>query len=249
MSNALGRLITAFNPSKIGVLRTMLAATLVLFNASSPAADHGDSPLVRADPAADFGDVLAWMSPDASKLYLLASVVRNATADSRFSDAVQYVFHTRSSASFGATEADPVNVICTFEGADEQTISCWAGDESYVSGNADDPSGLSSDDGKIRVFAGLRNDAFYFNSKGFNATRTAVRDAAPSLSFDAAGCPTLDTATSNALVGLLTSTDGGPAQDAFGNANILVLALEVDKSIVTTGGPIVAVWGSTRVRP
>lgn len=226
-----------------------LMACVLALSPAARAADHADSPAVREDPAADFGDVLAWMSADANDLILLGSVIQNATPDSRFSDAVQYVFHTQSSAAYGDPAADEVNVICTFEGTDDQTIRCWAGNESFVTGDAGDPSGLVSDDGKLRVFAGLRNDAFFFNSSGFNATRAIVRDAAPNLSFDDAGCPEVDAATSAVLVEqLMTTADGGPAVDNFGNANILVIAIAVDKSVVTPGGPIVAVWGSTNRR-
>jgi hypothetical protein len=227
---------------------------LALAPCSAGAADHEDSPSVLADPSTDFGDVLAWMSPDAEKLNLLGSVVRRATSASRFSDAAQYVFHTTSRGAFDDSASQEVNVICQFDGTTQQTVSCWAGDDSYVTGDASDPDGLVSDDGRLRVFAGLRNDAFFFNSSGFNATRAAVRMAAPSLTFDAAGCPAVDSATSSALVDLLQSSvpagggDPGPAVDAFANANILVLALQVDKSIVTRNGPIVAVWGSTNRR-
>lgn len=208
------------------------------------AADHEDSPAVRADPSADFGDVIAWMSSDAQRLQLLATVVRRATAESRFSDAAVYVFHTQSHPAFGQPGAAPVDVSCTFEGTTTQTVTC-SGGGTTVSGNASDPAGIVSDDGRLRVFAGLRNDAFFFNSSGFNATRGAVINAASGLSFDAAGCPALDEATSNALVTTLMTTDGGPAVDAFGNANILVLAVTIDKSLVTAGGPIVSVYGST----
>ena len=66
----------------------------------SHAADHEDSPSVKTDPSTDFGDVMAWMSSDAQRVHLLASVVRHATGESRFSDAAVYVFHTRSSSAF-----------------------------------------------------------------------------------------------------------------------------------------------------
>ncbi len=233
--------------------RSMWAVVLVtgfLIGFSAPAgwaADHEDSPSVRTDPSTDFGDVIAWMSSDAARVNLLASVVRHATAESRFSDAAVYVFHTRSQPAFGGTPAAPVDVSCTFEGTTTQTVTCAAGGTT-VSGDASDPAGITSADGKLRVFAGLRNDAFFFNSSGFNATRGAVINAASSLSFDAAGCPALDEATSNALVTTLMSTDGGAAVDAFANANILVLAISADKSLVNAGGPIVSVWGSTNRR-
>jgi hypothetical protein len=237
-----------------GLIGGFALLVVFLFPGLSRGADHEDSPSVLADPTSDFGDVLAWMSPDADKLNLVGTVVRRATAESRFSDSVQYVFHTTSRSAFGEPASEEVNIICTFEGTDQQTVSCWAGDDSYVTGDASDPNGIVSDDGDLRVFAGLRNDAFFFNSSGFNATRAAVRMAAPSLTFDAAGCPAVDEATSDTLVTLLMSSvpsgggEPGPAVDAFANANILVLALQVDKSIVTGNGPIVSVWGSTNRR-
>jgi hypothetical protein len=221
-------------------------AALAMVAMTAHAADHEDSPGTRSDPSADFGDVIAWMSSDAQRLNLVATVVRRATAESRFSDAAVYVFRTQSAAAFGQPAAAPVDIYCTFEGTTTQTVTCSGGGSS-VTGDASDPAGISSDDGRLRVFAGLRNDAFFFNSSGFNATRGAVITAAPSLAFDAAGCPALDEATSNALVTTLMTTDGGAAVDAFGNANILVLAVAVDKTLVTGGGPIVSVWGSTHV--
>ena len=227
------------------VVARLLVVGCLLVPTLGGAADHEDSPAVRNDPSADFGDVIAWMSSDGERLNLLATVVRRATAESRFSDTAVYVFHTRSFPAFGqAPGAAEVTVACTFEGTDTQIVTCALGNTS-VSGDASDPAGIVSGNGNLRVFAGLRNDAFFFNSSGFNAVRGAVIQAAPSLSFDAAGCPALDEATSNTLVTTLMTTDGGEAVDAFGNANILVLAVSVDKDLVNAGGPIVAVWGSS----
>lgn len=230
-------------------VRCIIVSSVLTLAGPLLAADHEDSPAVRTDPTTDYGDVIAWMSSDASRLHLIGTVVRRATAASRFSDSAQYVFHTRSGQAYGDIEGPVVNIICNFEGVENQTISCWAGRESFVMGDASDPEGIISEDGRLRVFAGLRNDAFFFNANGFNATRGLVINAASSLTFDDAGCPQLDSATSNALVTQLqTLPDGSPAADAFGNANILTLAISVDKSIVTPDGPIVAVWGSTRQR-
>jgi hypothetical protein len=222
-----------------------LGLVLLLFGSTGYAADHEDSPVVKTDPSTDFGDVMGWMSSDAQRLQLTASVVRHATAESRFSDAAVYTFHTQSYPAFGQPAgAPPVDVSCTFEGTTTQTVTC-SGGGSTVSGNASDPDGIVSADGRLRVFAGRRNEAFFFNLSGFTATRGAVINAAPGLTFDAAGCPALDAATSTALVTTLMSTEGGPAVDTFQNANILLLALTVDKAIVTAGGPIVSVAVST----
>src|SRR5204863_2275662 len=78
------------------------------------AADHADGPAAKADPSADITDVFAWMSPNASRVYLIMDLVRNATAASKFSDSVQYVFHTTSKATFGAAASMEVDIICVF---------------------------------------------------------------------------------------------------------------------------------------
>jgi len=208
------------------------------------AADHADGPAASADPSADITDVFAWMSPDASKLYLVMDLVRNAAAASRFSDSVQYVFHTTSRANFGDPPGPEVDVICEFSAA--QKIQCWAGQRTYVTGDASGLDGIMSADRKMRVFAGLRDDPFFFNLAGFKETGRDVADAASGLTFDAAGCPQLDATTASALVTQLqTAPGGGPPVDNFAHFNVLSIAIALDKSLVTQNGPIVSVWGST----
>jgi hypothetical protein len=208
------------------------------------AADHADGPRASADPSADITDVFAWVSPNAARLNLVMDLVRNATPASRFSDSVQYVFHTTSRARFGATPSDEVDIVCTFNPA--QKIRCQAGGELVVAGDASGVNGIASANGKLRVFAGLRDDPFFFNLAGFRATARTVAGAASSLTFDAAGCPALDAATSAALVSQLRSAPGGgPPVDNFARFNVLAIVLSLDKSVVTKGGPIVTVWGST----
>lgn len=224
-----------------------IAVGMLLIGLSSRplcAADHADGPAAKADPSADITDVFAWMSADATKVYLVMDLVRNATAASKFSDSVQYVFHTTSRASFGAPASPEVDVICTFSTA--QKIQCWAGNAEYVTGDASNLNGITSADGKLKVFTGLRDDPFFFNLAGFQATGAAVAGAASSLTFDAAGCPALDQATATTLVTQLqTAAGGGPPIDNFAKFNVLAIVVALDKSIVTKNGPIVGVWGST----
>jgi hypothetical protein len=211
------------------------------------AADHADGPAASADPSADITDVFAWMSPDASRVNLVMDLVRNASAASKFSDSVQYVFHTTSRAKFGDPPAPEVDVLCEF--STSQMVQCWAGDRAYAAGDATRSTGITSRDGKLRVFTGLRNDPFFFNLDGFKATGKAVADAAAALTFDPAGCPQLDAATASALVTQLhTAPGGGPPIDNFAHFNVLAIALAVDKSLLTEGGPILSVWGSTNRR-
>src|SRR5690348_14138955 len=124
------------------------------------AADHIDGPRASADPAADITDVFTWMTADASKVIIAIDLTRNATTDSKFSDAVVYAARTVSSPAFGGTAAAPVDVFCTFSVG--QQVQCWVGDKAYVAGDASGPAGITSSDGKLRVFTGLRQDPFFF---------------------------------------------------------------------------------------
>jgi len=228
-----------------------LALTSLFSAPLAVAADHVDGPAVLTDPSADITDVYAWTSTDGTKVNLVLNVAPVASTSSRFSDVVKYVFHTSSCATYtapGGCTAAKEDIICTFDAA--QKVSCWVGTDDYVTGDASAVAGLSSVDGKLKVFTGLRDDPFFFNLDGFNAMRNTVIAAAPSLTFNVAGCPALSAGTSAVLVQML-STDpnsvpaGGPAKDFFAALDVLSIVLQVDKSLLTKGGPIVAVWAST----
>jgi hypothetical protein len=215
----------------------------VLIAATALAADHQDGAAVLTDPATDINDVFAWTSPDGTKVNLVLDVFPAATTAARFSNVAQYVFHTTSSPAYGMAAGASEDILCTFDTS--QVISCWGGGE-YVHGDASNTSGITSASGTLRVFAGLRDDPFFFNLDGFKATATAVHGAAGSLTFDAAGCPALDASTSNALVTQLRSAPGGgPPSDHFERLNTLAIVVQIDRSLVTRGGTTVGVWAST----
>jgi hypothetical protein len=215
----------------------------VLIAATALAADHQDGAAVLTDPATDINDVFAWTSTDGTKLNLVMDVFPAATTAAKFSNVAQYIFHTTSSPAYGMAAAGSEDILCTFDTT--QVISCWGGGE-YVHGDASVTSGIASTNGKLRVFAGLRDDPFFFNLDGFKATATAVHNAAGSLSFDPAGCPALDATTSNALVTQLRSAPGGGAPtDHFQTFNTLAIVVQIDRSLVTKGGSTVGVWAST----
>src|ERR1700687_2651778 len=146
--------------------RACIASTAILCALLAPlmmGADHLDGPAATADPTADITDLFAWMSSDAQTVYIILNVAPLATASTRFSTAVQYVVHTTSRATFGAASSSSLNIICNF-GAD-QLINCWAGNE-FARGDASVANGISSGSGKLRVFAGIRDDPFFFNLDG-----------------------------------------------------------------------------------
>ncbi|HEY2517748.1 MAG TPA: DUF4331 family protein [Polyangiaceae bacterium] len=208
-------------------------------------ADHLDSPATKADPTVDLNDLYSFM--DGNSAVFAVTLFPAATTAAKFSDKVQYVIHTASGSAFGATTANE-DIVCTFNTA--QTIQCWAGTDEYVTGDASKATGLASADGKLKVFAGLRADPFFFNLDGFHHAVATVEGAASGLTFDTAGCPALDNGTAAALRSQLqTSLDGGAATDFFGPLNGLAIVVSIDKSLVTKGGAIVASWAGTYRTP
>lgn len=211
--------------------------------------DHQDGPQARLDPAADIADVFAWMSSDGAKAYLVMDVFPFAPATAgaaKFSTTAQYVFHTQSRPSLTAPAASSTDVICTFDAA--QAISCWVGAADYVSGDASATQGIASASGKVRVFAGLRNDPAFWNKKGFTAFGAYVHGNFGAIAVDPAGCRALSTTQSTTMVNLLKSDgQGGPPADAFAKTNVLSIVLAVDKALLTTpGAAVLGVWASTR---
>lgn len=227
------------------ILSLSLAAAALLCAPSAFAADHLDAPGAVADPAADITDVYTWV--EGSKVVMVLNVTPSATTSSKFSDTVQYVLHTTSGPSFGMTTSS-LDFIATFDAS--QTIQLWAGSADYVTGDASATAGLSSASGRVKVFAGLRDDPFFFNLDGFKVATSTVAAAAPGLTFDGTGCPAVDASTSAAVVGLLKSDGvGGAGKNFFAGLNVLSIVVEVDKTLVADGGDAVSVWASTHKKP
>ncbi len=208
------------------------------------AADHGDSPRAAADPAADIADLYAWM--DATDGETLNLVMTLATSGA-FSDAVDYVFHVNSDddGPLGPNLQVETTITCTFDAGG--TVTCEGGGSS-VSGDASNEAGITSADGLLRVFAGLRDDPFFFNSAGFGATVEAVIGAAtgePPLEFDDDGCPQLDDATAAQLRSVISTAPNG---DGFAGRNVLALVVQIDRSVVNGNGDILGIWASTRTQ-
>jgi hypothetical protein len=231
--------------SLLAMISVILASGSSIF-----AADHLDSPVAVASPEADITDVYTWAQADTNgdgdDLVLIMNVAPNTDADAYFSDAIQYVFHVSSQATFGGEQTD-TDVICTFDA--EGLASCWVGEDQLIADeDASVTAGVSNDDEEedltFTVFAGLRDDPFFFAFEEFTSTVTTVKDAAPLLTFDEANCPALDAATQSALVTSLTSG----TENFFEGHNILSLVVQVDQSLLGDG-PIYGVSAATYSTP
>lgn len=257
-----------------------LAIGVLLIGNSGNAADHLDSPSLfsgsSANPMADIGDVFAWMSTDGSKINLAMTVSPLDDGTRHFAPGVQYVFHVSEYA--GATNAEAFfaqptehKVICTF--ASNTSAQCWVATGStlldYIKGDPSATAGITSSDGKVKLFAGRRGDPFFFNLGGFE---TAVREvetacgggtpgACPGVlstvpgALNAAGCPQLTPAQ---VAPVRTALTTAPATavvpcaanqaDCFANFNVMAIVLQVDKSLlVSSSNHLVSVWGSTHM--
>jgi hypothetical protein len=236
----------AWITTALGAAGVLTAGLLV--HRAAHSADHLDSPAVVADPTIDINDVYTWMDPNSGDMVIAATLYPVATPTTLFSDTAQYVLHTTSGAAYGATNVK-YDIICTFAGTTApQTISCWGGTNEFVTGNANASAGITSADGKMKVFAGPRSDPFHFNLAGFHAVVSDVEEQveAGAVAFNDAGCALLTAGQSTLLLGQLgTAPDGGVAADYFATLDALAIVVSIDKSLVTTGGSIVSVWAGT----
>jgi hypothetical protein len=213
-------------------------------------ADHRDAPATTADPASDINDLFTFL--DTGRVVVGMTVTPFAGAGAVFSNTTQYVFHTSSGAAFGATTTNE-DIICTFDTS--QKISCWAGTDDYVTGDASSATTpLTSTSGKMKVFAGMRSDPFFFNLQGFKDAVSAVEGAASGLTLDGSGCPAVNATTASAIGGLLSETTSSNAPskttaDDFTTANTLAIVLSLDPSLVNKGGKMISVWASTNKAP
>ena len=178
----------------------------LLFAGAASAADHRDSPLTTADPSADLNDVYLFMNPnDPNEVVTVQTVVPVANFNSRFSDAIEYRLYVDN----GATN---VRIDCRFT-EQSNRVSC------------NGPNGLTASGGiertiqgnGMRVWAGLRDDPFFFDLPAFNRTRATLRPSFTS-----------------------------PGVNSF-TGNTLALVIAVDRSRLNNGGanPVLKVWSAS----
>ena len=222
----------------------------------SQAADHLDAPNVLTNPMADIGDVYAWMSTDGSKVNLVMTVSPGDPGTRHFDNTVQYVWHVSSVAQFGDPNPTETKVICTF--ASDTSVQCWVGNKDYIKGDPSATTGITSADGKIKVFAGRRSDPFFFNLNGFKDAVAAVEGTTVT-SATPAGCPHLLAVQAAGVRGLLQEGSAGSNthapcngsdMDCFKRLDVMAIVLQVDKSLLNSGSnTLVKVWGSTHAAP
>lgn len=220
------------------VLVFLVAIACLGVGCSARASDHLDTPSVIANPQADIGDVYAWTSYNGRQLNLVMTVVGHS-----FSDRIQYVFHVDSGKRFGHT-TQTTDIVCRFPAANRTECNVGAADS--AAGDATRPEGLEGRHGRFRVFAGLRDDPYFNNVKGtraaYQVAATALRNGA---AVDAAGCPSFDRSTSQAILDQWRHSDGGPGTNFLAGWTASAIVVSVDLPLVTHGGKLLAIWATT----
>lgn len=191
-----------------------LAATVMAMASTAKAADHLDSPLVQFDPAADINDLYAFMNPNnPGELVLVATVMPLADANSRFSDAVEYRFNIQNVAS----GTDYV-IACKAFGRQDSFMTCELENMSGRRIFAKFGTQTGNDKSRLRMFAGLRDDPFFFDLAAYRAT---VATATPQFS--------------------------NPGTDFFSGLGTLAIVIGIDSDLLTSNGvePVLSVYAST----
>lgn len=181
------------------------------------AADHAEAPGTRADPAADIADLYVWQEGDklvAALTFAGGPVEGVPTADQSgtYDEDVVYVFHIDND---GDNVSD-IRVQTRFgrDGAGDWGVQVR--NLPGISGAVSGPVETTIDAGNgLRIFAGLRDDPFFFDLEGFQATL-----ASGDLAFDS-------------------------ARDSFAGLNVSAIVVEMDLDEATDGTGSANIWATT----
>ena len=101
-------------------------------------------------------------------------------------------------------------IVCEFPAPN--LAECRVDDLDFARGDAGREGGIEGREHQFRVFAGPRDDPFFNNVRGTRAAyELAAGDLKAGAQRDAAGCPVLSAAQSQAILSTWRQTDGGPA--------------------------------------
>lgn len=190
-------------------LTAMGSAALLVTATGALAADHRDAPAIRDDPAADINDIYTFMNPnDANELIIVYTMFPFADESSRFSDAVSYNLFLENNAN----PPQQFKIACVSSAT--QLVTCSGPNGLSASAQLGQTGGGNG----FRLFAGLRDDPFFFDLEAFQQTQAT-----------------------------LTPQFRTPGINTFAGANTLSIVLGLDRGSVTNNftAPVLKIWGNT----
>ncbi|MFN0150000.1 MAG: DUF4331 family protein [bacterium] len=182
------------------------------------AADHKEAPGTQADKAADLADVYVFHASGKLTLVMtFAGATDPADPAPTYDDDVLYTFQLDRTADF----LPDVSVECRFG---KNRAGAWGVQVKNIPGATGPVSGAvgqTIDAGNgIKVYAGFRDDPFFFDLDGFRATL-----ATGTLSFD-------------------------NSRDFFAGRNVTAIVIEMNAADATgTGNTDLNVWATTARKP
>jgi len=203
----------------IAVVITAAAAVIPLYPLyidTVSAADHLDAPKTMMNLAADITDVYAWHTGDGKVVTVLDFAgFTEIGAATKFDSTVLYGIHVDNTGDNVADHDVWVRFGQDSGGKWGVQITGLPGGEPVVSGAVDTviDAGLG-----LHVWAGLRDDPFFFDLEGFKATA-----ATGTLSFK-------------------------QDRDTFAKTNVTSIVVEMSTDAVLGAGKSFRLWTSTRVR-
>jgi hypothetical protein len=210
---------------------TALAAVAMLASAAfatmASAADHRDSPINVSNPTADINDVYAFRSPTNANNLVLAISVNPLIVPS--DNATRGVFDSQVTYQ--------VHVDANGDLADDATVNIRKAGNSLILEGLGAPivaeitppgaAPVINSAGGVSVFAGLRDDPFFFDLAGFQGFLANPKVPAKGLRAPGAGDPV----------------------DAFKGTNILAIVVELPVTAITGGANantgVIKTWVST----
>ncbi|NNE08711.1 MAG: DUF4331 family protein [Gemmatimonadetes bacterium] len=199
------------------LLTALTLALLAGTPALTRAADHMEAPGTQADPAADIADVYAWHDAGRLVTAITFAGLRAPVAgqDGTYDEDVLYEVRIgRDGGTFPTTYEADVKIGIRFA----QENGNWTVTASNVPGTTGDVTGAVGtviDDQNVQLYAGLRDDPFFFDLEGFNNTL-----ATGTLMFDS-------------------------TRDSVAGLNCTAIVLEMDLSSAAGGGSNLYIWATT----
>jgi hypothetical protein len=200
---------------RLAVVGLGAASMLLLANDGVHAADHNEAPGTMADNAADIADHYLWHADGKLVAVMTFAGLAEAGAPATYDLDVLYGIHIDNNAD---NVAD-IDIWCRFGtnmAMDETGVQCLniPGSNGPVEGPVEtniDPNG----DGSILVFAGSREDPFFFDLDGYQATLMSGT--------------------------LMFSADN----DTFAGLNVTSIVIEMDAAAAANGATSIQSWVTT----
>ncbi len=188
---------------------------LMLAHPQARAADHVDSPEAGADMAADISDLYAWHAGDRVVAALGFAGLDIPGTEGTYDPRVLYAIHVDNDDDYIADQTVYARFGQAEDGSWGVLVEGIPGGQAAVIGPVNEvlDAGLG-----LRVFAGARDDGFFFDLDGFRATLMSE-----TLSFNA-------------------------KNDTFAGTNITMIVVEMSIDGVAAGSDNLHVWATTSRR-